>query len=558
MGQRSDDTNPEVDWAATLASLRTNFVEGSWERMHSLDEGLRLLQAAPADDAALQILRIAFHGFAGSGATYGLPRVSTLALEAEHACVDAMARGGAVSAELLTTVRRAVDALRAELAAAAVVAPGTPAAASGPQRLAALIVDDDPGLAAVLMTALRDEGLAPAVAGTLAEARAALRGTLPAAVVIDILLPDGSGFDLVREVRARTGGARVAIHAISARSEFLDKVEAVHCGADAFVAKPVDPRAVARRVALEARLRVQPPGRVLIVEDDAHQASFLRSLLSAAGYDVTICADGRLLETTLAEAPPDVVLMDVRLPGVDGFDLVRYLRQDERYRLLPVLFVTAADHPEQELAAERAGGDDVIAKPVAPAVLLTKVATRIERYRLLQSLLEHDGLTQLLTHSALLDRTRQALASARRDPERHFAWVMLDLDHFKAVNDRHGHATGDRVLAALAGLLRRRVRPADVIGRYGGEEFALVLEDLDRTDAVRLVERLRAEFADLEHVAPDGSRFRCTFSAGVAMATPGMNGPEDWYGAADAALYAAKRGGRNAVRAAGDPAAGPA
>lgn len=551
-------TPAEDDWAATVASLRSSFVESAWERLHSLDASLQRLEQAPGDDAALQVVRVAFHGFAGSGATYGLPQVSALAAEAERACVATMARGGSADADLLGAVRRAIDALRSELAAAAVVAPhapDAPATASGPQRLAALIVDDDPGLAAVLLAALRDEGLAPAVAGSLAEARAALHAALPAALVIDIRLPDGSGFDLVREVRSRVGGDRVAIHAISARSEFLDKVEAVHCGADAFVAKPVDARAVARRVALEARLRVQPPGHVLVVEDEPDQAAYLRALLSAAGYDVTVCADGRQLEAVLAEAPPDVVLMDVLLPGVDGFDLVRYLRQDERYRLLPVLFVTAVGHPGSELAAERAGGDDVIVKPVSPAVLLTKVATRIERYRLLQSLLEHDGLTQLLTHSALLDRTRQALASARRDPLRHFAWVMLDLDHFKAVNDRHGHATGDRVLAALAGLLRRRVRPADVIGRYGGEEFALVLEDLDRADAVRLVERLRAEFAALEHIAPDGGRFRCTFSAGVAMALPGMDSPEAWYGAADAALYAAKRGGRNAVRAAGDPAA---
>ncbi|MCL4821111.1 MAG: diguanylate cyclase [Vicinamibacteria bacterium] len=537
-----------VDWSATMAGLRATFLAGAWERLHSLEKALGRLAEDPGDEPALHVARVAFHGFAGSGGSYGLPRLSQLASEGERACLEALERG-AVDAGWHAAARRAVDALRAELAAT----PLTEDAGGGPGRLPALVVDDDPGLVATLEIALRDEGLAPSAAGSLGEARAALRSGLPAALVVDVMLPDGSGFDLVREVRARAGGARVAIHVISARSEFLDKVEAVHCGADAFLAKPIDARAVARRMATEARVRVQPPGRVLLVEDDADQAAYVRALLAAAGYEVRVCGDGTRLEAELAAAPPDVVLMDVVLPGIGGFDLVRYLRQDERYRLLPVLFVTAGEHPGGELAAERAGGDDILTKPVPPAVLLTKVAARIERYRLLQSQLEHDGLTRALTHTALLERTRAALAAVRRDPERPCAWVMVDLDHFKAVNDVHGHPTGDRVLSALAALLRRRLRPSDAVGRYGGEEFGLVLEDLEQADAVRLVERLREEFAAMEHVAQGGTRFRCTFSAGIAMAHPAMPGPETWYGAADRALYEAKAAGRNAVRVAPAP-----
>ena len=533
-----------VDWSATMAGLRATFLAGAWERLHSLEKALGRLAADPGDEPALHVARVAFHGFAGSGGSYGLPRLSQLAAEGERACLQALERG-AVDTAWQAAARSTVDALRAELAAT----PLTEDAGGGPGRLPALVVDDDPGLVATLEIALRDEGLAPSAAGSLGEARAALRSGLPAALVVDVMLPDGSGFDLVREVRARAGGTRVAIHVISARSEFLDKVEAVHCGADAFLAKPIDARAVARRVATEARVRVQPPGRVLLVEDDADQAAYVRALLAAAGYDVRICADGTRLEAELAAAPPDVVLMDVLLPGIGGFDLVRYLRQDERYRLLPVLFVTAGEHPGGELAAERAGGDDILTKPVPPAVLLTKVAARIERYRLLQSQLEHDGLTRALTHTALLERTRAALAAVRRDPERPCAWVMVDLDHFKAVNDGYGHAAGDAVLRHLGNLLRRHVRAADLACRTGGEEFTVVLPGSPLSSALERAEAWRAALAAAP-VDVEARAIACTMSVGVALLRPESETFEQCWARADGALYVAKQRGRDRVEAA--------
>lgn len=122
---------------------------------------------------------------------------------------------------------------------------------------------------------------------------------------------------------------------------------------------------------------------------------------------------------------------------------------------------------------------------------------------------------------------------------------MIDIDRFKSVNDVYGHPAGDTVLVALAGLLKRRLRGRDVVGRCGGEEFALILEDIVEADADRLVSRLREEFARLEHAGPDGG-FRATFSAGIALLAEGMS-LEAWRRAADAALYEAKNAGRNRV-----------
>ena len=129
--------------------------------------------------------------------------------------------------------------------------------------------------------------------------------------------------------------------------------------------------------------------------------------------------------------------------------------------------------------------------------------------------------------------------------------VLLDLDDFKSFNDRYGHPVGDTVLVSLAGLLRRRLRQSDVLGRIGGDEFAAIIENITETQAVRLLERVREEFAGLDQVCPDGSRFRATFSAGVAILETGMD-VNVWRRRADEMLYLAKSKGRNRVAGAGE------
>lgn len=223
---------------------------------------------------------------------------------------------------------------------------------------------------------------------------------------------------------------------------------------------------------------------------------------------------------------------------------------------LPVLFLTTQGQIAARIVVVRAGGDDHFVKPVSRSLLVSAVKARIERSRRMQDLLETDGLTRLLTRSALLDRARAMTAGEHANPRRPPVWVMIDLDHFKSINDRHGHAAGDRVLAATGGLLRRRLRMCDVVGRYGGEELGVLLEGLSPDAALRLVDRLRAELASEELAGQDGGPpIRATFSAGVAPLLPGMSW-EDWRDAADRALYEAKREGRNRVVLAADAAAG--
>jgi diguanylate cyclase (GGDEF)-like protein len=511
------------------------------------------LEAAPSDAEALQTLMRAFHSFSGSGATYGFPRITELARVAEQECLVLIREGATPTTGDLEGWGRRVAELREALDA-----PGEPnlevrpvlPPASPHRTPTILLVDDDPEVLGILKHYVELDGMTALTAATHAEALRALESNMPDGLVVDIVLPDGSGYDLVARARAMPGGETPAVLVVSMRAGFVDKVEATHCGADGYFEKPVDWEALMRRL-VHLLDRSQPKGnRVLSLEDDPAQAAFIRTVLEAAGYAVRVCEDPRRFELELTSFRPDLVLMDVLLPGMSGYDIVKFIRQHERYAALPIIFLTTEAQMEAKVRAAAAGADDYLAKPVAPALLLTSVASRLERSRLLGSLLSRDGLTRLLTHTAFLERARAAYARARRPRPRSVIWVMLDLDRFKSVNDRFGHPVGDHVLVGLAALLRRRLRPSDTLGRYGGEEFAILLEDLGLDEATRVIDRVRAEFAAMELRSADGETFRASFSAGLALLDPATMDLPAWQDAADKALYAAKAAGRNRVLAA--------
>jgi diguanylate cyclase (GGDEF)-like protein len=536
-----------TSWEDTIKELRGQYLSEAYAKLAEADALLARLAVEPRDRDAVEMLVRRFHGFAGSGTSYGFPGVTALGMQGEDMLRPCRDKGKAPDPEDLQVARGLLNEIRDQLLRP-VEDEGseTGAESKPPQPPDILVVDDDPALVTMLTRLLEQEGMSVRVAGTRQQAIEIIGQRLPDGLVVDILLPDGSGYDLVEKVRARPDGEAAAIVMISVRTGFLDRVEAIHCGADAFFEKPVDWETLLRRLqALLERSRSEP-ARVLSVEDDPAQAQFLRTVLGSAGYAVRVCAHPDALEPDLASFRPDLVLMDVRLPGVDGYALARLIRQDERYAALSIVFLTTAGELEAQIASVRAGGDEHLVKPVEPALLLSTVASRIERARFLRSLLNRDGLTRLLTHSAFVERARVAVAKKRRDEARRVAWVMMDLDRFKAINDAHGHPAGDRVIVALSALLRRRVRHGDTVGRYGGEEFALLLEDLNPADAQRLIDRLRDEFSRIEIPTSDGKRLKATFSAGIAFLEPGVE-IDRWHKAADDALYAAKAGGRNRV-----------
>jgi diguanylate cyclase (GGDEF)-like protein len=536
---------PKPGTDSEFERMRQNFVRRSLEQ---IEQGERLLQtlAGSTDlERLLELMRI-FHRFAGISASFGVPKAGPLGKQGETAALALSRRKAAPTAEdvenwrrLLADIRRLLDAPREDTSATTLPprteTPGT-----------VLVVDADPEVRALVVEQLANEGLLAKEAGSQAEALEAIAAAMPDAIVADVVLPDAQGCGLVEAVRAMPDGAELPIVVLSPHTAFEDKVEAIHCGADALFEKPVDWKSLLRRLQLLMERSEPMPYRVLSVEDDADHAAFIRSVLEAAGHDVQVLGDPTRFEESLQEFNPDIVLMDVILPGASGYDLVRFLRQDERYVTVPAVFLTTEGQAISRFRSARAGGDEHLVKPVSPPLLLATIAARVERARFLKSLMERDGLTRLLNHTAFAERAHTVHAQYDRDASRQCAWVMVDVDHFKAVNDTYGHPVGDRVLAALSALLRRRLRQTDTIGRYGGEEFAVLFEGLPEAEVGRLMDRVRLEFGTIEHGGGDKGGFHCTFSAGVAMLEPGMS-LDAWRKASDDALYAAKHGGRNRV-----------
>ena len=541
-------------WDDAYSHLRASFVHEAAARLDQITGLLDALAANPADSTSFLELRRRFHAFAGAGTSYGFPDVTDHGLRGERECAALIRQGAAPSPEDIHRWRGVVASLREIFTAARDIRPEAPKEAAAPARHgpeSILIVDEDEHVRQSLTHLLETEGMKARAVRTKAEAVKALGEAVPDGVITDIRLADGSGYDLVEHIRGLPLAAAesLPILILSPLSPFLDKVEAIHCGADGYFEKPVDWEALMRRLQHLLERNRPESARILSVEDDPHQSAFVSAVLKSAGYDVQVCDDPTRFDADLVAFKPDLVLMDIMLPGITGYDLVRYLRQDERHAALPVIFLTTDGQLQARIETAKVGGDDHLLKPVPPPLLLSAVAARLERSRFLKSLLDRDGLTRLLTHTAFLERARAALALKQRHPGKHSAWVMIDLDHFKAVNDKYGHPVGDRVLGALAALLRRRLRQADTIGRYGGEEFAVLIEDLPEADTTRLISRLLEEFAALEHDVTGGGSFHCTFSAGVAMIEEGMD-LDSWKKAADDALYAAKAAGRRRVIAA--------
>ncbi|MFH0962402.1 MAG: diguanylate cyclase [Planctomycetota bacterium] len=288
--------------------------------------------------------------------------------------------------------------------------------------------------------------------------------------------------------------------------------------------------------------------RILLVEDSPTQAHAMRSLLEKHGHDVAVAVDGEEGLKLCQASQPDVVILDILLPKKDGFEVCRQMKSDPTRRLTPVLMLTVQEDLESKLRGFEAGANDYLTKPFVEAELLARVGAMLrmktaqERAYLLSTT---DDLTGLFNYRFLMDRLREELSFAKRH-ETPLACAMVDVDGFKRLNDLRGHRFGDSVLGRIAELLRASARTEDIVARYGGDEFVLVLRGASVAGALIAVERLRQSVAETPF-SSRGKVAEVTVSSGVAAYPESV--PEalvdQLLRAADMALYAAKKKGQN-------------
>ena len=288
-----------------------------------------------------------------------------------------------------------------------------------------------------------------------------------------------------------------------------------------------------------------PGPLVLIADDDAVTRAVVETWLVNAGYEVVAAADGQAALALALEMTPDLAVLDVSMPGLDGLEVCRALSRATPAPP-PVIFLTGHSGTDALVTGLDAGAVDYIVKPLNRDVLVARVRAALRSKALRDDLITHatrDALTALLNRRELDLRTAAAIAHAARY-DRLLSCAMIDVDHFKQVNDRHGHAVGDAVLCEAATRLRETCRETDTLGRYGGEEFIVLFPEISASDAMVAAERIRRAFSDAAFTA-DGVSLNLTASIGVATWVASMIAPASLYSAADRALYQAKDLGRD-------------
>ncbi|WP_034640418.1 GGDEF domain-containing response regulator [Chitinilyticum aquatile] len=335
--------------------------------------------------------------------------------------------------------------------------------------------------------------------------------------------------------------------ALGLDSEFELMHEALKHGCDhCFPRHMTHPAMVAHILELQDTLQ-EEAYRVLIVDDSVTAHALIRRALAEQGIETRAISEPSQVLDALRDFQPDLLLLDMYMPGCTGVEVARIIRQHPEYLSTPIVYLSGETDLALQVEALRLGGDHFLTKPFNPVFLNAIVKSKIERYRTLRRSMQHDSLTGLLNHTSSKTQLDMALEQCRQQ-QKPLCVAMLDIDHFKLVNDRYGHPVGDQIIRSLAWLLKKRVRSQDILGRYGGEEFLLALPGATLSQGFTVLELLRQDFAAIHHPYGDGY-FQLSFSCGMA-AFPVIDSREALIQAADDALYRAKHAGRNRVECA--------
>ena len=538
------DKNAEI--ALKLQALRDDYAARLPTEIQSLRDLVSKLSDPELQHDALDQLSQKLHKLAGSAGSFGFPDLGKQSKKLE------------LQAQTWLTTRQ-LDMGMLRVFAVAVAALDGQAqhdsakkiplvSQSAPLKTNTLIyvLEDDPDVAEEVCMTLRHFGHQVVHFSTIAAAEAEVLRTPPDFMICDIMFTEEE-----RETPAAVASLQAQLPApipvifVSTRTDFDAYHAAVRAGAVGYFVKPLDIIRLVECFEYYLDRHRSAPHRVLIIDDDLALAEHYKLVLSSADIRAEVSNNPRAIFEVLEEFHPELILLDINMPDCNGIELAQVIRLNQDWLRVPITYLSSEQDVEKRALAMGRAGDDFLSKPLGDRELITAVSVRAARSRQLSDALDRDSLTGLLKHSRIKEQVDAELSRAVRTNE-NLSVVMLDLDHFKRVNDTYGHPAGDKVIKAIAHLLRQRLRKTDAVGRYGGEEFVAVLPRCSREEAQILMEDVRQRLFDIAFTV-DQRSFNVSLSAGIAAYRPGVERAEQLLQEADAALYRAKSEGRNRI-----------
>jgi diguanylate cyclase (GGDEF)-like protein len=566
---------------AELGALRERFLARARSDVASVAELCRQVEQSPpghADDVLAQ-LSMLLHRLAGTAGSFGLEALGLRARRLDRLCRMLQHDSDADYGNRLTALVEGVQDMGRDIDSSgsstdtpgvgthlasvptlpeAVVVPApapaevdasfvqaTPPEAAPAVELAPLVcvVAESSAFRARLRQALEGFGYRVVEFASLVELEEDASEAVTDAIVARVDPHELAGSAL-RRIRARRPDP-VPLVLVSPRAGFDDFLAGVRGGADGYAVEPVDLTRLEARLHYLISRRSRDGLRVLLVDDDTDLLAACTLILESANMEVaTVDRPSAVLEE-LVRFRPEVIVVDIRMPQCTGPELAQVIRMNEEWLHVPIVYMSSqADGSDQLLATGKAG-EAFLAKPIDARELVATVSANGRHARQMVETASKDTLTGLLKHSFIKEHLAAELERAHRQGHATCA-AMVDIDHFKDVNDRHGHPAGDLVIRTLASLLRQRLRAVDGIGRMGGEEFLAVLSNCGAAEAASILDGIRRRFAQIEF-AGQGGVFHVSFSAGIAESRGSTHGAGDVLASADRALYRAKAQGRNRV-----------
>jgi diguanylate cyclase (GGDEF)-like protein len=457
-------------------------------------------------ERVVSALRTGFHRLAGSGGSYGFPEISEIARAAER--LLSSDPPPAAAADKLDDAVKRLEAMLAVVSARITAEMAIPV--TGPRAVLVLPPGADRDK---LIEALVGLGYTVDLGTRKDDPLAVTAGKRPDMLVIGTGPGEGdpsavaSTWTSRRSTRPR---AVVLIETLRA----VDRLRAVAAGVDAVFPADRMVEDLPRYARTLARIGA-PPSTILLLSSDADHAARLTAVLEEAYIRVVRSPVAKAVQELLDREVPDLLALAPRLSDADGFSVMRSVRRDPRFHLLPTIFIGAPE-PADQVEALRAGADDFVAESAPAELLLQTVITRAERGRRLREMLHRDELTGLLNHGALMAELEYAVEYGRRHGGP-LAFVVFDLDRFGEVHERFGQTVGDQVLLHVANVFRSNVRASDVIGRYGGEEFGMILRGAGATGAAVLAAKLRTVLSEQAATTAEGLIIPVNVSIGWAV-----------------------------------------